>query len=321
MTDTTPAPTGDTAVADGVDASGDATNTGASTPTAEELFEVAYGKDEKGNPLTKKFTKADLLKHAGMGLSAHERFEQVRRERANLETIAKAMKDPSRFWEIAKGLGHDVDALLRGKVEEVLADAALTPEQKEAKINKIELETLRKEKAERQRVEQEAETARLEKHYTEQLTSKVTEALTAAKLPNTQANRAAIAGILQTLWQSKDESGAQRYPDPFKIPNDAVVSYLKKNRVGGLKELVEGADDDALLELLDPDLVEKITKAVSKKLQKAQGGVDNTVVNTPSKDEGKSEKRRVLTTAEQEAEVKERIRKAQIAWERRQGKR
>lgn len=321
MTETTTptAVSGAPATAEGVDATGTATNTDASTPAAK-LFKVPVGKGNNGEPVFKEFTEEDLIKHAGLGLTAHEKFEGAKKLRADMEALARAMKDPEKIWEVMKGLGHDTDSLLRKRVEQAIAEAQEDPKDRELRVTKAELERFLKAEAVAKKQKEEQELRSQTEAFTKQISDKISEALKTAKLPDTKSNRASVAQILEMLWNSKDESGNMPFPDPLKIPNDKVVSFLRKNRVDGLKSLIDGADDDALLELLPEDLVKQITKAVSKKLQKSQGVVDNTI-QAPTRESKPDEKKQPQSTADFWKEQEERTRKAQVAWERRQGKR
>ena len=282
--------------------------------TKEELIELAMGTDKEGKPLMKKFTKAELIKQLGLAASSTERFEQTKAQRAQLESLARAMKDPEKFWEVAKGLGHNVDELLQKKVESILADASLTPEQKQAKLDKVELEKFRKEDAERKKSEDDMRAKQANEHYGKLINDTIVNALKTAKLPDNKANRADVVAILTPLWNAMLEKNPNaKFED---VPMDKVIASLKTNRVGGLKSLIEGADEDSILELLPEDVLEKIAKAITKKYQGSQSRVDDTVTNAPA-EPAKPAKRKSFSDLQ--AETEERV--ARLEAQRKRGAR
>jgi hypothetical protein len=306
---TTPASTtGDTATAqnDGGVAKDTSVTTGdVQGSSNEELYEVTVGKGQDGQPIVKKFTKADLLKHAGMGVNAHEKFAKAKENLDKLNKFLQAGRDKGNLKALLKGLGHDPDAILDEWVQQAITEAQEDPKDKELRLTKAKLEKYLQQEAAQAKAREEAETRDKTEVFTKQLNDKISKALGTVRLPDNKANRAAVAKILSELWTAKDANGKQLFPDPLQIPDEQVVQYLKTNRVGSLKSLIEGADYDSLVETLGPDVLEMITKAVSTNLQKKTGRVDNTIkVNETSSTPARKP---VKTTSQLRAEIEERL--------------
>lgn len=299
--------------------SAQADGTTAAPNTNEETYDVSIGRDQTGQPIVKKFTRSELIKAAGLAEASQSKFNEAKALRTNMEALVRGLKDPTKIWPILKALGHNDEELIMKRAQEAIEEAKLSPEQKELKLTKSELDRLLKAEASRKQSEQQAKEQQLAQQYNQKLTEKVDAALTGAKLPNTPKNRAAIASVLQVLWNSKDAGGKQIYADPFVIPLDKVIEHVRGSRVSGLSDLLDGADDDTLLSVLPEDLVKRITKAVSKRLQKEQnGGVDNTVIVDKSKPTEPKKRKEPETFAQMQKRKAEEVRLAQIAWERRQ---
>lgn len=289
------------------DTSTAATSSATTAAPGEELFEVQTGKDQAGNPVTKKYTRAQLLEAAQRAERAEGLSQKTRKDRASLEAIAKALKDPKRIWDVIKALGHNDEELIEARVKQFVEDDALSPEQKQAKIDRAELERLRASDAQRQQATLEARAKADLQESTQKLTQTIDAALAAAKLSNTPSNQRAVARVLTALWAEKDANGQQVYPDLFQIPLDKVIAHIRTRRVRDLQELLEGVDDESAYNLVGDELLKKLGKILTKQLQKTQPNVGARITKqtdaSPSKkDNGK------LTPEQFREEIQRRLR-------------
>ena len=303
----------------GISEVADGDKSAADKTAAEELFEVLAGKDQSGNQIVHKLSKADLLKQAGIGLTAQQRIEATKQQREQLEQMALTLQDPTKVFDALKALGHNTDELIDKVVDQRIKDALEDPGVKEARTNAEELERYRKQDAEAKKAQEEARLTELSTEFSKRVSTKIDETLAAANLKNTQGNRAAVARYLSTLIDEKDEAGNMKYPRPLQmIPVEKLVEYHKRKTIEGIETLLEGADEDGILATLPKGLVDRIAKAVTKELSgKSQGkSVDQAIKNPASNKKDKNP----MTTVEREALIKNRVAAAQEAWERQQRK-
>lgn len=241
----------------------------------EELFEVISGKDANGKPITHKLSKADLLKNAGMGIGSRQQAEKVAQERKQVSEILQALRDPANVFDILKGLGNDPEKLMEDYVQKRITEALEDPKDREARLDREELENYRKTKAQQMKEQQEQQEIEAANTIQKDLETKINESLTAAKLPNTGANRAEVAKVIQDMY---NDAITNKKPFDLKtVPYDKVVKHLRDSRVSGFEGLINEADDDALLETIPQALRERIARAESKRLSSQHGKVNNTI--------------------------------------------
>jgi hypothetical protein len=285
--------------------------------TVEDFFEVVVGKDNLGNNISKKLSRDEAIKYSAIGLSANEKFEAAKTIQEQMKTLATALKDPAQVFQVLTQLGHNPDKLMQDFFQKQIEDAAMDPRDKELRKATAELEELRaKEKARNNEIER-VQVAEKIQQLTKDFEEKIGSALTGAKLANNPQNRALVANYLNGFVGRKDSSGKEI--DPLQLPMGDIVKHLRDNNVGSFKTMVEDLDDDAILELIDEKTLNRLGKALSKKLAKAQGSVDNTVNNKKEDEVTRKKDGKVMTTAEMEKEIQENIRKADAAWRKSRG--
>jgi DNA primase len=232
---------------------------------AEEMYELQAGKNPDGSPLTKSFTKADLLKLAQTGFGANERFEEAKTTKAQMLELAQMLKDPERVFDVLKQLGHDPDELVGKRYARSLEERLKSPEQVEYEKLSKDAEEWRAFKAKQDKEEQEkSQNAEASRIQTE-LYTKLEGALSQAGVKPTKASVAEASKYIQTLFRQATARGERL--DLATIPVEKIAQHIKKQYSTGITGYLGELDDDSILSEIPEELLNKIGAALTRKLQ------------------------------------------------------
>lgn len=200
--------------------------------------------------------ESELLRGYSHQKAANKILQQGAAARKQAEEFIAMMKDPEKFWEVAKKIGHDP----RKQAEEYLArqleDELLDPRDRELKEAKMRL----KQMEEMDRAQKEAMEAKrnevLKQKYAKDYSDQFVTALQETGLPPTKPMVAEMA---------KYVSRAAKIG--FKMtPNEAAQLVQEDIRIAH-QRLVGDADGETLIRLLGDQVANKVRKYDTQRLK------------------------------------------------------
>jgi hypothetical protein len=237
-----------------------------------------------------------LKKRKELDRGAYEKFQQASQMRKEAE------QRESQVRELLGALGKDAKSALKHAgldpvkvaeqiLSEALAEHQLTPDQREARQARAELDKLKAEKAEiegeKQRTAYAAEVSKWEQHYETQAIN----AIKASHLPATPAVLARIA------------AKAEAYVDAgIEVSMEDVAHEVKSDLIAELRSVRTGIADDQIDEFYDKEELERLRKRFIKQVsgqQQQQPKAETTY--------GRTQKGKPLTRAEFEERLRKRI--------------
>jgi len=196
--------------------------------------------------------------------AANKILQEGKAARRQAEDFINMMKDPERFYEVARQLGHDPRALSEKYLVSQLEDEMMDPREKELrdarkKLKSIEdMERQQKEMIEQQRLEE------MKGKYVKEFEEKFIGALKDSGLPPTKA----MIGEMAKYISRSAKIG-------FKMEPNEAAQLVKEDIQKAQMSLIGNADGETLLRLLGDDVASKILQARGSK-------VKQTGFNTPS---------------------------------------
>ncbi len=192
------------------------------------------------------------------------------------QALVDAMRDPDKFFEIAKRLGHDTRKISEKYLASQLEDDMLTPEQRELRELKAYKQRREQDEEDAKNEKEEQELSELEAQYVEHYNNEFVSALKESRIPATKSSVAAMARYIQA-------AAGQKYEMSAKEAAQLVAQDLRKIAKSTFSE----ADADALAEILGSDVVNKLRHAAVKKIkdptQFLKGKPQNTTPGKPRK--------------------------------------
>lgn len=300
-----------TAPAEAVDTSVDA---------AEGEVTGTEGQDGQQETATQAAAKAALAKRKIKlkidGQEIEEEYdpndeEAIRRDRQLARAAEKRMSEArdktKKAFEIIQAFEKDPETMLarlgpkgREIAEKYLLkqiqDEMLTPEQKQAREEKEELERYRKEKQTAAEKEAADELSKQENEYAQQFQNTIIDAVKKSGLPKSPELVKRMASLM-----------AKNLDLGLDLTADDLVFEVKKDLTSMLKSVIGDADGEQLIEMFGPDVANKIRKSDLRKLQEGQMKVFG---NTPKNDGGNrppERPKRPQTIEEWRADVARRV--------------
>lgn len=228
----------------------------------EEIDEdevIKIYKERKGHQQT-----ANKLLHEGKTL------------RKQAEEFVGMLKDPEKFWEVAKKMGHDPRALSEKLLVGHLEEEMLTPEQKAQRQRDMELAQFKAEKESRERAEKEREAQILRDRFAQDYTQQFTSALKETNLPPTKQTVAAMARYIGEATKIG-----------FKMTAQEAAKLVKEDIIDSQRRLIGDSDGETLIKLLGDDVANKIRKWDTGRLR------DPNPPRVAPEDQGKPREKRV----------------------------
>jgi hypothetical protein len=291
------------------------------TPTEgisnEEMWELEDGKDETGAKRTRKVPVSEARKLAQKGYGADKTFQEASAARAEAQAMKQQVAQLTQLfkqnpWKVMEALGLDSNELIRAKFERELEDAQMDPRDKKLREYETELQQHRRLKAEAEAKQTEDAIISKAQHYQELLFGKIDQALKATGVPNNATTVGEIGRYLQQLHGKTDKQGNPI--NIFEIPLDDIVRHVHSRFSSGYNEVLQGYDDDSLLNNIDPKVLKRLMAAQTKKLE-ASGTLQrrNAPVNNIDKFQAKPDDGR-KSQKELEADHKARIQQLEEVW-------
>lgn len=199
----------------------------------------------------------EILKGYQKSASSDKRFQEAsRKEKMLQQALSEAKSNPRKFFELA---GLDAKQFAEALLVSELEESLLTPEDKQSRAEKAELEAYKKEKAERLAAQQKVEQERSFSQAAEQIENEIIEALNTSGMKPTAKT---IARIAEQMLASLDENGTPR----VKAPD--ALKRVKNDYAEELKDFISGqSTPEALLAMLPKEIIEGLRQTFVKSVQ------------------------------------------------------
>lgn len=188
--------------------------------------------------------------------AANQILQEGKAARKQAEEFIAMMKDPEKFFEVAKKLGHNDRELAEKRLAKYLEEEMMDPREKElrdakAKVEQYELEK----KQEKERIEAQRHEA-LKAKYAKQYTEEFTTSLKKYDLPADKDTVAMMASYIKRTAQIG-----------FKMTTDEAAQLVKEDLQNKYRKVVQSADGKLLMELLGDEVANKIRKFDTERLK------------------------------------------------------
>ena len=200
--------------------------------------------------------ETELLKGYSHQRAANKILQEGKAARKQAEEFISMMKDPDKFFEVARKLGHDPRELSERQLVSALQAEMMDPRDRELmearnKLKAIEdMERMQKEAVEKQR--NEALKAKYAKDYSDQFVS----ALQETGLPPTKPMVAEMAKYI-----------ARSAEIGFKMTASEAAQLVKDDIQQAHRRLIGDSDGETLMKLLGDDVANKIRQYDVAKLK------------------------------------------------------
>ena len=200
-----------------------------------------------------------LVKDYNLKQASMKRFEEAAQQRKQAETLIQQLfEDPESFLDHPKfkekGLTKRqiAEQILRKEIEREM----LSPEELKQRETETELETLRREKAEREAEQKKQEFERHKQAAEQKYSSKFQEALEGAKLPKTPFTVKRLA-----------EYQRQALRAGYDLTASELGELVAEEVRGEVKELTGHLDAETLISIFGDDIAKKIREYDLKKIE------------------------------------------------------
>lgn len=224
---------------------------GTQAPPTPVKVKVKYKDD--GKDFEEELSEEDIATRARQARWAQRSAAETAKLRKENEEIAAKLRDRKTFWEMAKQLGHDPDALAEERVVQKYTPQTMTPEQLREYQLQQQAEQYKNELDQYKSKEQKAAEDREAQTFMRHIDGTLGEI---AKLDIVPKNPRMLARLAD-VWEPLHENGYQ--PTPQEL-GSAVFETLKED-FHGLRGQRSG---DQLLTLVERLMGEDVGKELSK---------------------------------------------------------
>ena len=223
--------------------------------------------------------EATLIRDYQTNQSAQKRFQEAAQTRAQAEEVLKLFKeDPRKAF--AK-LGVNEKEWAERILNEQMQDDMLTPDQKQMRDYKRQLDQIAEEKRAAAEEAQAAEDTRLQAQYSETLSNQIVNVLQTSGLPKNQTTVRAIATYMRQAYDN----------GMTNVTPEQVLPYVRADYEAMLRDILGTSDDNQLLTFLGDDMVNKVVKGHLNKVKPnlpAKKPVKNETTAPPVKNKRES---------------------------------
>lgn len=242
----------------------------------------------KANGQDVELDEAEMLKKAELGYGAYTKFEEAAKLRKDVQTFVKALRsdDPQTRAQALEAAGFNVQEYVDQHIEQLRAEAQLTPDQRERKRIEGQLQQREEQIAKREAHYRETHIAQQTKVVQQQYQEMFGKALGEAGVPDTGMQMVRIAKTVQTLQKAGYDIS------PATVAHAAgIVAQEYRSEA---ESYVSGLEVPRLLELLGRDKVSAIRKHFVDQARSAEAA-KVAPAPTPRSDDRKPDAPRVTT--------------------------
>jgi hypothetical protein len=209
--------------------------------------------------------------------AANKKLQEGTLLRKQAEEFVGMLKDPEKFWEVARKMGHEPRTMAEKVLVKHLEEEMMTPEQKAQRQRDFELAQFKAEKEARERTEKERDAQILRDRFAQDYTQQFTQALKETNLPPTKQTVAAMARYIGEATKIN-----------FKMTAQEAAKLVKEDMMEAQRRLIGETDGEMLIKLLGDDVANKIRKWDTGRLR------DPNPPRVSAEDQGKPREKRVV---------------------------
>ena len=253
--------------------------------TAEEVRELIETFKIKVNGQEKEVTldfnnKEDIVRRLQMAEAAQEAFQKASQiEKAHMSEVERLKANP---WEVLSELGFDPDELAEERIEQLVREMSMSPEEKAAREADLErqkqqeeLETLRRQLKEKEEAEKSREFEILQQQAKADLEVEIDDAISGTtQLPKSDYVQKRVADALMFAMENGQP----------KAKAHDVAPIVEKEIKAELQQFMENVPDQLLEEFFGKKLNDRLRKQRLKKMP-AQKKIVDSGKNVAKKDE------------------------------------
>jgi hypothetical protein len=237
------------------------------TPATDAQAPAPKTYEVKVNGKMVKMTEEEVLARARMAEAADQRFSEAAKLRKETEAKLARIRDPEQFIEAlmdpALGLNKDQ---IRAKFEEwyereFIEPEKLTVEQKKIREQEAKIKQFEQDAKQREEIKAKAEQEELTERARGEIQAQIIEALEGGQLPKTNFTVRRLA-----YWIQRNKANG------WDAPTSMLVSQVKKEFNTSIRDMVESADGEALINILGDGVIQKLRKYDLEQLRKLRGG-------------------------------------------------
>lgn len=225
-------------------------------------------------------TEEELIGSYQVRKASDAKFQEAAAARKQAEEFIHLLKTDPRKVLTNPTLGLDVRKFAEDFLVEQLQEEMMDPKDRELMQARKQLEEYENEKKRKEQEAQEAEALELRNKYTEEYQTSIVDALSSSGLPKTEHTVKRMAYYMH--------QGLKR---GYNLGAGDVVDLVKQDYINEQKSMYGQLDGDSLVELLGPEVADKIRKHdVSKVTKKRPPTVPQTQPTSKSPREKPSKK-------------------------------
>lgn len=251
------------APAAGAPAAGADAGAQAAAAAAEAKHKIKVKGQEIELPLSEILKRAE--KAEGADLAFNEAQKQLREaQKLTTETQAKLeaiKKDPKGFIKKMNDMGLDWKQVVKDLVYEDIQESKLTPEEKEARANKAELERMKAEKTRQEELIKQTKLSAAKKAEMIKLAGEINTAITDAKLPNDSITR---RWVTYFMLEGKNQG--------VVITAKQATDLTRKKLIQDFKTTLEALAPEQWSEYIPSTFIENLRKKDLQEFQKKGAG-------------------------------------------------
>jgi hypothetical protein len=258
----------------------------------EELFTI------KVNGKERRMTRQELMDHASMSYAANEKFTEAKQVRQKVDRIINTAKSNpiEALMDPELGLSKDQirDAFEAWYAKEFIEPEMMTEEQRKLKQYEEQLAKYREQEEKSRKQKEEEEFNKLTEQQRNYLQTQLIEAMDKSNLPKTPKIVQRIAFFMK-----------QNIENGWDAPIDFIVRKVKEERQAEIKDDIQNASIEQLVDLFGEDAIKKLQKHAIEKLRQSRGQKVQSFTKTDNKDPFTDKQKRRLYIDD----VEERLRK------------
>lgn len=181
--------------------------------------------------------------------AANKILQEGKLARKQAEEFLTMMRDPEKFFDVAKQLGLDPRTLAEKRLAAELEEEMLDPREKEFRAMKRELDSRKAQEAQKAKEEQERVHNALKEKYHKDYNDQFVAALQSTNLPPTKQTIADMARYVARAAELK-----------FELTPAEAAQLVKDDIQAKTQRLFAEADGDVLINLLGEQVANKVRK-------------------------------------------------------------
>lgn len=226
------------------------------TTTSDAAKEAMRKFKVKVDGVESEVDELELVRGYSHQKAANKKLQEGLTLRKQAEEFLSMMRDPDKYQEVTKKLGHDPRQLAEKYLAQQLADEIMDPRDKELRDTKAKLKQIEEmDRQQKEAVENKRNEA-LKAKYAQDYSEQFIDALKTSGLPSTKPMIAEMAKYVHRASKIG-----------FKMTPQEASQLVREDLQIAHANLVGGADGEMLLKLLGDEVANKIRKYDTDKLR------------------------------------------------------